>query len=178
MLLIYISPITKDDTMMERANQSYREKQHEQHHGEDKPVASAPSSTHLDSSWDKYKTALHTRTQTQVEHDETSEKLQILKNLVTWEDYKHLVTELQKKKEECTKLQEEVNTLTRLLDVERTVNQQYRSTLEVTPDVVVDSSGDDYEKELELKTLADKAKEYDETMQESKVKNGNSVRWH
>lgn len=164
--------------MMERANQSYREKQHEQH----QHVASAPSSTHLDtpshSSWDKYKTTLHTRAQTQAEHDETSEKLQILKNLVTWEDYRHLVTELQRKKEECTRLQEEVDTLTRLLEVERTVNQQYRSTLEVTPDVVVDSGGDDYEKELELKTLADKAKEYDETMQESKVKNGDSVRWH
>ncbi len=172
-----------DDIMMKRANQSYREKQHEQHeHCQDTDESVASASTFLDttsqssSSWNKYKSTLNTLTQTQAEHDETSEKLQILKNLVTWQDYKHLVTELQIKKEECSKLQDEVDSLMRLLQVERSVHhqQEYRAD----PDVVVDSSGGDYDKELELKTLADKAKEYDETMQESKVKNGDSVRWH
>ena len=87
-------------------------------------------------SWDKkYKTTLHKHTQTQeVDHDETtSDKLQIMKNLVTWEDYKHLVSELQVKKVECSKLQEKVDSLTRLLEVERTVKQSSYDRAAVPP---------------------------------------------
>lgn len=97
----------------------------------------------------------------QAEHNEASSKLQILKNLLTWEDYKHLVTELQMKKEECTKLEEEVTTLKKLL---QEADGSGSST----------SSNDDG---LELKILEDKAKEYDETVKESKENEG-SVRWH
>ena len=182
---------------MERANQSYREKQYEQHHHllQDETLsaatttttaASSSSSTNIVStiSWDKYKTTLHKHTQTQVDHGETtSDKLQIMKNLVTWEDYKHLVTELQRKKEECSKLQEKVDSLTRLLEVERTVNSSYRTA--VPPVVGEDDNSDsssEEEYDEELKSLVDKAKEYDETIlqEESKMKNhhGDSVRWH
>lgn len=180
--------------MMERANQSYREKQYEQHHHlQDKATAAATTTTAAASSsstnvnknpsWDKYKTTLHKHTQTQAEHNKTSDKLQIMKNLVTWEDYKHLVTELQVKKVECSKLQEKVDTLTRLLEVERTVNSSYRTA--VPPVVGEDDNSDsssEEEYEEELKSLVDKAKEYDETIlqEESKMKNhhGDSVRWH
>mmetsp|Transcript_29649 Transcript_29649/g.59585 ORF Transcript_29649/g.59585 Transcript_29649/m.59585 type:complete len:423 (+) Transcript_29649:152-1420(+) len=167
-----------DNIMMERANQSYREKQHEQHHHDTDLFTTTTSSSGDDldtpsrSSWNKYKTTLDTLTQNQVEHDETSDKLQIMKNLLTWEDYKHLVSELQLKKEECSMLQEEVSSLKKLLQVERTVHSYH------TPQVVVDSGSDDDDKELELKTLEDKAKEYDETIQQAKVKDGDSVRWH
>ena len=138
--------------MMERANQSYREKQYEQHHHlQDKATAAATTTTAAASSsstnvnknpsWDKYKTTLHKHTQTQAEHNKTSDKLQIMKNLVTWEDYKHLVTELQVKKEECSKLQEKVDSLTRLVDVERTVNRSsYRTA--VPPVVGEDDNSD------------------------------------
>ena len=127
--------------MMERANQFYREKQYEQHHHllQDKATAAtstaaASSSTSTNDvnktpSWDKYKTTLHKLTQTQV----ASDKLQIMKNLVTWEDYKHLVTELQRKKEECSKLQEKVDSLTRLLEVEHTVKQSSYDRTAVPP---------------------------------------------
>lgn len=165
-----------DNIMMERANQSYREKQYEQHHHDTDLSSTTSASDDLDtpsrSSWNKYKTTLDTLTQNQVEHDETSDKLQIMKNLLTWEDYKHLVSELQLKKEECSMLQEEVSSLKKLLQVERTVHSYH------TPQVVVDSGSSDDDKELELKTLEDKAKEYDETIQQAKVKDGDSVRWH
>ena len=189
--------------MMERANQFYREKQYEQHHHHqdtDKALSSyaataaatatASSSTKniIDTPWDKYKTTLDTLTQNQVEHDETSDRLQIIKNMVTWDDYKHLVTELQRKKEECSKLQEEVDNLKMRLveEVEEegstpVSHHRYRTP---GPQVVVgddddDGGKDDIIEDLELKTLADKAMEYDETIQESKeVNHGDSVRWH
>ncbi len=93
-----------------------------------------------------------------------------MKNLLTWEDYKQLVSELQLKKEECSKLQEEVGSLKRLLQVERTVHHHYYPNQ-------VEGGDHDEVKELELKTLEDKAKEYDEAIKESKV-NEDSVRWH
>jgi hypothetical protein len=174
--------------MMEKANQSYREKQYEQHHHHtDKTPLSAAATTasfssstnYLDtlshrssssSSWDKYKTTLNSVIQNQAKEDETSNKLQIMKNLLTWEDYKQLVSELQLKKEECSKLQEEVGSLKRLLQVERTVHHHYYPNQ-------VEGGDHDEVKELELKTLEDKAKEYDEAIKESKV-NEDSVRWH
>jgi len=176
--------------MMEKANQSYREKQYEQHHHHhhhptDKttPRSAASSvsssSNYLDtlshhssssSSWDNYKTTLYSIVQNQANADETtSDKLQIMKNLLTWEDYKQLVSELQLKKEECSKLQGEVRSLKRLLQVERSVRHHYPTQVE--------GGGGDEEKELELKTLEDKANEYDEAIKESKV-NEDSVRWH
>ena len=184
--------------MLERANQSYREKQYEQHHHhlQDSATAAAttttaaasPSSTNNVSTipWDKYKTTLHKLTQTEVDHDESSDKLQIMKNLVTWEDYKHLVSELQRKKVECSKLQDKVNSLTRLLEVERTVNQSSYDRTAVPPVVVgeddnSDSSSEEEYDEEELKSLVDKAKEYDETIlqEESKMNHhGDSIRWH
>jgi len=175
--LVFYAHNQDDDIMMERANQSYREKQFEQHHHDtDLSTTTSSASDDLDtpsrSSWNKYKTTLDTLTQNQVEHDETSDKLQIMKNLLTWEDYKHLVSELQLKKEECSMLQEEVSSLKKLLQVERTVHSYH------TPQVVVDSGSSDDDKELELKTLEDKAKEYDEAIQQAKVKDGDSVRWH
>lgn len=195
-----------DDTMMKKATQTYREKQYEQHHhlvhvvkGSSANTASSSSSrkyldtlskfstsplnrhhldndTYLDSlsqhntfmtqnsrtsSWSGYKNTLHYMILNQAEHNEASSKLQIMKNLLTWEDYKHLVTELQMKKEECTMLEEEVTTLKKLL-------QEADGSGSNT------SSNDD---ELELKILEDKAKEYDETVKESRV-NEDSVRWH
>jgi hypothetical protein len=185
----------QDDTtiMMEKANQSYREKQYEQqhHHPTDKttPRSAASSvsssSNYLDtlshhssssssssSSWDNYKTTLYSIVQNQANADETtSDKLQIMKNLLTWEDYKQLVSELQLKKEECSKLQGEVRSLKRLLQVERSVRHHYPTQVEGG------GGGGDEEKELELKTLEDKANEYDEAIKESKV-NEDSVRWH
>jgi hypothetical protein len=113
------------------------------------------------SSWSGYKNTLHSMILNQAEHNEASSKLQIQK-LLTWEDYKHLVTELQMKKEECTKLEEEVTTLKKLLQEADGSGSSTRSN-------------DDG---LELKILEDKAKEYDETVKESKVNNEDSVRWH
>ena len=193
--------------MMKKATQTYREKQYEQHHhlvhvdkGSSANTASFSSSrkyldtlskfstsplnrhhldhdTYLDSlsqdntfmtpnsrttsSWSGYKNTLHSMILNQAEHNEASSKLQILKNLLTWEDYKHLVTKLQMKKEECTKLEEEVTTLKKLLQEAGGSGSSI-------------SSNDDG---LELKILEDKAKEYDETVKESKENEG-SVRWH
>ena len=167
---------------MERANQSYREKQYEQHHQDtDKALSTATataassSTNNVDTPWDKYKATLHTLTQNQVKLNQTlSERLQIIKNMLTWNDYKHLVNELQLKKEECLKLQEEVASLKRQLgEVEEgTVDRAH------TPPQEDGDGGGKYDEDLELKTLEDKAKEYDETMQESKVNRGDSVRWH
>ena len=194
--LLFMHTHTKDDdAMLERANQSYREKQYEQHHHlQDKATAAATTTTAAASSsistndvnkspsWDKYKTTLHKLTQTQADHNKTSNKLQIMKNLVTWEDYKHLVSELQVKKEECSKLQEKVDSLTRLLEVERTVNQSSYYRTAVTPVVgEEDNSESSEEYDEKLKSLVDKAKEYDETIfqEESKVNHhGDSIRWH
>ena len=193
-----------NDTMMKTATQTYREKQYEQHHhlvhvdkGSSANTASSRKyldtlskfstsplnrhhldhETYLDSlsqdnnfmtpnsrtsSWSGYKNTLHSMILNQAEHNEASSKLQIMKNLLTWEDYKHLVTELQMKKEECTKLEEEVTTLKKLL---QEADGSGSST----------SSNDNG---FELKILEDKAKEYDETVKESKVNNEDSVRWH
>ena len=190
--LLFTLILINEDAMMERANQSYREKQYEQHHHlQDKATAATTTTTAAASSsstnvnknpsWDKYKTTLHKLTQTQAEHNKTSDKLQIMKNLVTWEDYKHLVSELQVKKVECSKLQEKVDSLTRLLEVERTLNQSSYDRTAVPPAVGEDDNSEE-EYEEELKSLVDKAKEYDETIlqEESKMKNhhGDSVRWH
>lgn len=99
--------------------------------------------------------------QSQAEYKRVTDKLQIMKNLLTWDDYKRLVTELQLKKEECSKLEEEVMNLKKLVQVE----------LSPAASQVSGSSND------ELKSLEDKAKAYDETMMESKGSR-ESVRWH
>ena len=83
---------------------------------------------------------------------------------------------------ECSKLQEKVDSLTSLLKAERTVNQSSYDRTAVPPAVVGedDNSEEEYDDE-ELKSLVDKAKEYDETIlqEESKMNHhGDSIRWH
>lgn len=111
------------------------------------------------SSWGGYENLLNSVIQNQAEYKRVTDKLQIMKNLLTWDDYKRLVTELQLKKEECSKLEEEVMNLKKLVQVEQDASQ------------VSGNSND------ELKSLEDKAKAYDETMMESKGSR-ESVRWH
>lgn len=113
------------------------------------------------SSWGGYENLLNSVIQNQAEYKRVTDKLQIMKNLLTWDDYKRLVTELQLKKEECSKLEEEVMNLKKLVQVE----------LSPAASQVSGSSND------ELKSLEDKAKAYDETMMESKGSR-ESVRWH
>ena len=171
--------------MMEK---NYRDKQYEQHHHHptDNTLATAAStSKYLDtlsrSSWDSYKTTL--RTVNQAEHDESllSDKLQIMKNLLTWEDYKHLVTKLQLTKGECLELQEEVQSLKKKLlllqEEEEEVDDDEERSSSTAVHQYVPQPPDD--KGVELKTLEDKAKEYDEAIQESNsnvVKVNNEVR--
>ena len=181
--------LSLDDVMMEKANQFYREKQYAQHHhlhsNETSPVIAATTSPHhhtIDtlSSWDKYQATLNSMSMSKYPNvepedttsssDDNKKKLQIMKNLLTWEDYKQLATELQMKKEECTKLHEEVKSLKQILQVERSVHHY---DPQVVSSIVVDKEVDD---ELELKILEDKAKEYDETIEELKS-NDDSVRW-
>ena len=51
-------------------------------------------------SWEEYKQQLTKSQAKQVKNDEVGDKLQIMKNLLTWDDYQKLASELQDRKSE------------------------------------------------------------------------------
>ena len=109
------------------ANRYYQEQQYKQHHHpvhvsrtkfepikyldklainneevtyDDMPKTYLDTLSSSQSTWDEYKYQLSMSRPNKAISEEDIDKLQIMKNLLTWDDYKHLVSELQSKKNE------------------------------------------------------------------------------
>ena len=103
----------QEEALIHEAQRYFQEQKNKLHQSEEQEVFGyyVPKSdsledySHKTSSWREYKRELD---KTKVKQDvvanatrkEVSERMNIMKNLLTWDDYKHLVGELQKSKEE------------------------------------------------------------------------------
>ncbi|KAL9189971.1 hypothetical protein ACHAXT_009646 [Thalassiosira profunda] len=176
-------------TKLDEAGRLYRERQYRLHHHPVHVVQTkAASPAYLDSlsineasrhdvpggyldtisgakqsTWNEYAGRVDKAYAPHAKKGQKDGKFEMAKNMLTWEDYKHLAGELQERKNEVHDLKQEVEHLRSLLQIEQSIHQAVPTEAPPDASVTADPTVD------ELKAFEEMAREYEETVKKASV---------